>query len=90
MQVRTMIAAALAAGALALAAPAGAALADPTSDQAVNDYTQRVNDLVNQYEAGATSGRMSQQQLMDQLSAANKQLREAIVATIPGAVVPPQ
>lgn len=92
MWTRKAIAAGLAAAAMALAAPAGIAVADPTdgpsgdNGPAVNDYVSKVNALARQYAADgpAGSGQMSEQQFADQISAANSRLWEAL----PGAVPP--
>ena len=91
MWVRKAIGAGLAAAAMALAAPAGIAIADPTygpsgvNDPAINDYVNKINALAQQYAADgpAGSGRMSQQQFADQISAVNNQLREAIRGSVP-------
>ena len=87
---RKTIAAALAAGAMASAAPVGIAMADPTygpdnvENPAIADYLSRVNNAVNLFNGDAQSGRINQQQLLDQLTTANDQLQDALLATVPG------
>lgn len=87
---RKTIGTALAAGAMALAAPVGIAMADPSygpdnvKDPAIADYLSRINAAVNQYNGDAQSGRIGDQQFIDQLTTANNQLRDALLATIPG------
>ena len=97
MWMRKAIGAALAGGAMALAAPAGIAMADPPvgpygpngiNDPAIADYTSRINALVEQFTGDAQSGNFNQQQFTDQLTAANNQLRDALLATVPGVVIP--
>jgi Spy/CpxP family protein refolding chaperone len=91
MWARKVITAALAAGAMAVAAPAGIAVADPTNgpnggnNPAINDYANKVKALADQYTADGPSGSgtMSQQQFADQLRAANDQLRDALIAAVP-------
>jgi hypothetical protein len=88
---RKAIGAGLAAAAMALAAPADIAVADPTygpsgvTDPAINDYVNKINALAQQYAADGPSGsgQMSQQQFADQITAVNNQLREAIRASVP-------
>jgi hypothetical protein len=90
MWARKVITAALAAGAMAIAAPAGIASADPTSgpnggtNAAVTDYVNAVKALAAQYTADGPSGSgtMSSQQFSDQLAAANNQLRDSLNAAI--------
>jgi hypothetical protein len=91
MWARKVITAALAAGAMALAAPAGIAIGDPTwgpngpYGPVINDYVNKINALADQYTANGPSGsgKMSQQQFADQLRAANDQLRQALVTAVP-------
>jgi hypothetical protein len=88
---RRIIGAALAGGAVALAIPAGVAMADPSTgpgvnDPAVADYTKTIRDLTDQYTQAAQSGNFNQQQFTDDLNAANNRLSDALLANVPGAV----
>jgi hypothetical protein len=89
MRMRKTIGAALAVGAMALPAPAGIAVADPSTvpgptdpGTIASDYHNRISDLVAQFRTGS----LDQQQLQDQIAAANDQLRDAMLANAP--VVP--
>jgi hypothetical protein len=88
------IGAALVGGAIALAAPAGIAMADPSygpndiNDPAIADYTSTIRALTEQYTQAAQSGNFNQQQFIDQVTAANNQLRDALLATIPAVATP--
>jgi len=89
MQVRKVIAAALAAGAMALAAPGAIALADPATgpgginDPAVTDYSKNLNDLIRQWAAG----QIDQQQLLAQVTNMNDNMRQAITASLPNGAI---
>jgi hypothetical protein len=85
MGARTAIGAALAAGALALAAPAGTAIADgpgggatdggnSTVNSVFTNYTDTLNAVVAQY----TDGRSTPQQFGEQIAAADAQLSAAL------------
>ncbi|MBV9514011.1 MAG: hypothetical protein JO280_08250 [Mycobacteriaceae bacterium] len=86
---RRMIGAALAAGALAVAGPAGAVMADPlpgpggVDNPAIAQYAQTIRDLTAQYTRAAQAGNLNQQQFTDDLTAANNQLRDALLAATP-------
>jgi hypothetical protein len=90
--VRRMIAAALAGGAVAVAVPAGIAMADPppgpggVNDPAFADYAKTIRDLTDQYTQAAQSGNFNQQQFTDDLNAANNRLSDALLANTPGVV----
>lgn len=89
MWARTVIGAALAAGAMALATPASSAIADPSSgpygpnDPAVADYWSTLNDAVKQFTGKSSSSQIDAQQFIDQVAAANNALRDALLANIP-------
>jgi hypothetical protein len=88
-RVRRAIGAALAGGALALAVPAGFAMADPptgpggVSDPTLADYTQKIRALADQYTQAAQSGNFNQQQFTDELNTVNNQMRDELLANMP-------
>jgi hypothetical protein len=89
VQARTVIGAALVAGAMALATPASIAAADPSTGPndvvgpIIADYNSRINDLMKQFNADVVSGRVNNQQLILQLTAASNELQESLLAAIP-------
>ena len=89
MWARKAIGATLAAGAMALAAPAGIAMADPTygpsyiNDPVVNDYMSKINAAIEQLNQSSLTGSSNQQQFIQQITTANSQLRDALLASIP-------